>query len=668
MRTGSGFGNGNYARLACLFLCATACLTFGAGRAEAQSNPPVVSACSGVRLPRSVITDIMGPVVTGSVAPLQTQLNSLVDTLDNIPLIGSLLPPLSIDVTNLLTGAASGQPVTLMAYDENGNAVDPAGGCSLQADSITLANEGGVAIGGNQITGLGANGETAFAGDIDAVALGNNARAEVGATGSVAIGADSQVTAVNSVAIGQGATATRGAQLQYTALSIAGPVDSAGEFSVGAPGAERQITNVAPGSAPTDAVNVAQLQGAVDRIDDVETDVAALEDGAVQYDDATHARTTLTGGAGGTVIDNVADGTLAAGSREAVNGGQLFVTNQNVAGNTSAITNLTTRVDTIDVQITNLTTLIGSGSGGMPGPVHYSDAGGAPNGDTPSNDAALVGASAGPVVLHNVGEGQVAAGSTDAVNGSQLAETNRDLADLTSEATNNTLAITNLTNLIGTLTGGTVTANPVQYSDASGAPNGGVPSNDVTLVGAAPGAVVMHNVADGQVAAGSTDAVNGGQLYAVQQNSVQYDNPAHDSVTFGDGTMPVVLHNVGPGTAPTDAVNVSQLQSGMASAVQTAVEQANAYTDMRLASMSFDLDTMRRDLNGGIAGALAAAGMPQASDSGSSMIALGVGAYQGQQAVAFGFSTRRGRTVVRAGASFDTRGRAGGTAGVGVQF
>jgi autotransporter adhesin len=297
-------------------------------------------------------------------------------------------------------------------------------------------------------------------------------------------------------------------------------------------------------------------------------------------------------------------------------------------------------------------------------------------------------------VLHNVGDGAVAAGSTDAVNGGQLAQTDQnvtnlqtDVTNLTTQVTTNTLAITNLTNLIGTLTGGTVTANPVQYSDATGTPTGGVPSNDVTLIGAAAGPVTVHNVADGQVAAGSTDAVNGGQLYAVAQevaetrqvadtalalgeNSVQYDNPAHDGVTFGDGATPVVLHNVGTGTAPTDAVNVSQLQSGMATAVQTAVGEANAYTDMRLASFGFDLDIMRRDLKGGIAGALAAAGMPQASDPGHSMIALGVGAYQGQQAVAFGFSTRLNdrRTVIRAGASFDTRGRAGGNAGIGFQF
>src|SRR6185312_7543715 len=100
--------------------------------------------------------------------------------------------------------------------------------------------------------------------------------AEAGATGSIAIGADSQATAANSVAIGQGSTATRGAQLQYAALGIAGPVDSTGEYSVGAAGAERQITHVAPGSAPTDAVNVAQLQGVANRVDAVETNVTNL--------------------------------------------------------------------------------------------------------------------------------------------------------------------------------------------------------------------------------------------------------------------------------------------------------------------------------------------------------------------------------------------------------
>ena len=55
---------------------------------------------------------------------------------------------------------------------------------------------------------------------------------------------------------------------------------------------------------------------------------------------------------------------------------------------------------------------------------------------------------------------------------------------------------------------------PVQYS-TSGAPttaNGLVPSQNMTLVGAAAGPVTLDNVAPGSTVAGSTQAVNGSQL------------------------------------------------------------------------------------------------------------------------------------------------------------
>src|SRR5690606_6844351 len=90
---------------------------------------------------------------------------------------------------------------------------------------------------------------------------------------------------------GAGSEASRGPQLAYAALALDGDSVSAGEFSVGAAGAERQITNVAPGAAPTDAVNVAQLAsvaGSVTALDarvvtnttaiaDHETRITALE-------------------------------------------------------------------------------------------------------------------------------------------------------------------------------------------------------------------------------------------------------------------------------------------------------------------------------------------------------------------------------------------------------
>jgi autotransporter adhesin len=128
----------------------------------------------------------------------------------------------------------------------------------------------------------------------------------------------------------------------------------------------------------------------------------------------------------------------------------------------------------------------------------------------------------------------------------------------------------------------------------------------------------------------------------------------------------VPVHNVAAGTAATDAVNVAQLQDVAATAVQT----ANAYTDARISSLNFDLKSVRREARAGSAAALAAAGMPQASDPGASMIAVGVGTYRGRSAFAFGAShrTSNGKTVLKLGITYDTSQHVGANAGAGLQF
>jgi len=112
-------------------------------------------------------------------------------------------------------------------------------------------------------------------------------------------------------------------------------------------------------------------------------------------------------------------------------------------------------------------------------------------------------------------------------------------------------------------------------ASATGANSVAIGSNSVATAantvsfGSAGAERVLTNVAPGAVAAGSTNAVNGGQLFGVQttanaalalgQNSVQYDNPAHTSATLNPGGSAATLHNVAAGVAPTDAANVSQL-------------------------------------------------------------------------------------------------------------
>lgn len=94
-------------------------------------------------------------------------------------------------------------------------------------------------------------GNFATAGGSLAVASGNY---------STALGEEAVATKDNSVALGANSTTTVGAQTGYAALGLKAPQNSAGEVSIGSAGNERKITNVAAGSALTDAVNVSQLQ------------------------------------------------------------------------------------------------------------------------------------------------------------------------------------------------------------------------------------------------------------------------------------------------------------------------------------------------------------------------------------------------------------------------
>ncbi|MEW5301013.1 MAG: hypothetical protein WDW36_003897 [Sanguina aurantia] len=162
-------------------------------------------------------------------------------------------------------------------------------------------------------TASSALGTDSLASGPQAVATGNGSIADgSGATtfgvNSVAIGTNASVTPGNSIALGAGSLAQRGALANYTAYGLTPLQNSVGEVSVGAVGAERQITNVAAGQAATDAVNVAQLQG-----------VSASAANAVQYDTTVPLRASVTlagpvstdgGLTGGTLITNLHRGAL----------------------------------------------------------------------------------------------------------------------------------------------------------------------------------------------------------------------------------------------------------------------------------------------------------------------------------------------------------------------
>ncbi|HBE6568510.1 TPA: YadA-like family protein [Escherichia coli] len=129
-------------------------------------------------------------------------------------------------------------------YHANSTAED-----SLAVGEDSLAMGAKTVVNGNAGIGIGLN-TLVLADAINGIAIGSNARANH----------------ANSIAMGNGSQTTRGAQTGYTAYNMDAPQNSVGEFSVGSEDGQRQITNVAAGSADTDAVNVGQLKVTDERV------------------------------------------------------------------------------------------------------------------------------------------------------------------------------------------------------------------------------------------------------------------------------------------------------------------------------------------------------------------------------------------------------------------
>ncbi|ENN86852.1 cell wall protein [Rhizobium freirei PRF 81] len=209
-------------------------------------------------------------------------------------------------------------------------------------------------------------------------------------------------------------------------------------------------------------------------------------------------------------------------------------------------------------------------------------------------------------------------------------------------------------------------------------------------VGAAGAERTITNVAAGRIAADSTDAINGSQLYAtnsaigdlqtgvgtITKNAVTYDlNPdgsKKNSITLqgGDVNAPVVISNVGRGVAPTDAVNVAQLGDSITqvksytdTAVANTLTAANTYTDQKFGQLNQQLGDIRSEARQAAAIGLAAASLRYDDRPGKLSVAVGGGVWRGEGALAFGagYTSEDGR--IRGNLSGTA---AGGQVGVGA--
>ncbi|WP_175753282.1 YadA family autotransporter adhesin [Burkholderia ambifaria] len=359
----------------------------------------------------------------------------------------------------------------------------------------------------------------------------------------------------------------------------------------GNPNAAVVLKNVAAGTDDTDAVNVKQLKSVQSNLDQL----GAL---AVQYDDSSKGSITL-GGAGGTRITNVKAGTLSATSTDAVNGSQLYATNQQVSKNTTDIANLQDNV-----------TNIANGKAGL---VQQQDPKGAITvGKDSGGTSVNFSGTAGDRVLTGVAAG---VNANDAVNMAQFNDA------LKTAAVNDQIR--------------------AAATDA----------NTTWIARADAGSI------------GSTATATGKNAVAVGQGSVaDRDN----SFSVGAKGNERQVTNVAAGTAPTDAVNVQQLNDNL----NAASTQAKGYTDQRIGQVYNSFNDLKKDMYGGVASAMAVAGLPQPTGAGRSMVSAATSNYHGQQGFAAGYSyvTESNRWVVKASVTGNARSDFGAVVGAGYQF
>ena len=161
------------------------------------------------------------------------------------------------------------------------------------------------------------------------------------------------------------------------------------------------------------------------------------------------------------------------------------------------------------------------------------------------------------------------------------------------------------------------------------------PDTRVVSVGDKGNEAQIQNVAPGVISATSTDAVNGSQLHAT---NVQVNNNAQN-INRVEGKVD----------------NLSQVINNHAGEFNRLDRKVNKYG---------------KEARAGIAGANAAAALPQVYTPGKSMVAASAGTFKGQNALAVGYSraSDNGKVILKLQGNANTSGDVGAGVGVGYQW
>ncbi|HII0648256.1 TPA: YadA-like family protein [Salmonella enterica subsp. enterica serovar Yopougon] len=359
-------------------------------------------------------------------------------------------------------------------------------------------------------------------------------------------------------------------------------------------------------------------------------------------------------------ITGVSDGSIVSGSKDVVNGGQIHHV-------TTAISNIIGGNAHVSTDGSLITSNIGN------------------TGKDTIHDAIDS--------VRNAAE-NVSAGWNLSVNGQESSTVKpKDTVDLSNADGN--ISITKKDNQVSFNL-----SDSVKVKESIGIKNGPA----LTRSGVDGAGMKITNVADGTIAAGSSDAINGGQIHDFVNGevtrpitftadtgtpyearlgttlNVKGDNKniqtmvsgntfsvtlneninvksvkATDSLSVASGASIDMggnaIQNVGNATRPGDAVNYGQFQQAFS-------------------SLGDQINRVERRANAGAAAAIATAGLTQAYIPGKSMMSMSGGTFQGESSLAIGLSTisDNGNWVLKGSFSSTTRNQTGASVGVGFQF
>ncbi|PJG85722.1 YadA-like family protein [Conservatibacter flavescens] len=344
-----------------------------------------------------------------------------------------------------------------------------------------------------------------------------------------------------------------------------------------------KITNVAPGTDPTDAVNVSQLNQTVAG---AKTEVEAGKNVTV---------TTKTGANGQTIYTVATENDVHFNS---VQFGDISPTGERTGPSIQANNNG-------DIQVGN------------------------PQGE--------------PVKITNVKAADLSPTSTDAVNGSQLYDTNTRISGGLNFAAD-------YSTRFNRQLGDTVTFRGGADQNALTDNNIGIIANNGTIDVKLAKDLKGLSTAEFIDPNGNVTNVGGNGVTITPAGNTEPSRVV--SLTSGglnNGGNRIT--NVAPGEDGTDAVNVDQLKGAVN-------------------NIAGNINKVDRNARAGIAGALATAGLPQAYLPGKSLFAVGAGTYRGESGLAIGLSSISdgGNWIIKGTANADSRGHFGASAAIGYQW